>query len=213
MGTINKGILGGFSGKVGSVIGSSWKGIQVMRSLPTASKRKKSSKSIEHQAHFKKVIDVISKGGVIFKQGFAPMAKGQTAFNAAFSRNFSVFSMKSGKLDIAYDKFALSNGSLGNLKNFKATVNDLGTLSLDWNPTNVERFDNRDLMVQCLVATDDFESVMCYLNVDLVSAHHCGVELLDEMKGKVLHVYVFYSLPGVFRADAISDSSYCKVVV
>lgn len=32
MGTIKQGILGGFSGKVGTVIGSSWKGISYMRS-------------------------------------------------------------------------------------------------------------------------------------------------------------------------------------
>jgi hypothetical protein len=34
MGTIKKGILGGFSGKVGTVVGASWKGIAYMRSLP-----------------------------------------------------------------------------------------------------------------------------------------------------------------------------------
>ena len=32
MGTIKQGILGGFSGKVGTVIGGSWKGISYMRS-------------------------------------------------------------------------------------------------------------------------------------------------------------------------------------
>ena len=32
MGTINKGILGGFSGKVGNVVGGTWKGIDYMRS-------------------------------------------------------------------------------------------------------------------------------------------------------------------------------------
>ncbi len=32
MGTISKGILGGFSGTVGTVIGGSWKGIEYMRS-------------------------------------------------------------------------------------------------------------------------------------------------------------------------------------
>jgi hypothetical protein len=32
MGTIKQGILGGFSGKVGTVIGASWKGINYMRS-------------------------------------------------------------------------------------------------------------------------------------------------------------------------------------
>jgi len=34
MGVIKQGILGGFSGKVGGVVGTSWKGIAVMKSLP-----------------------------------------------------------------------------------------------------------------------------------------------------------------------------------
>lgn len=39
MGTIKKGILGGFSGKVGTVVGGSWKGISYMRSLPQKVKK------------------------------------------------------------------------------------------------------------------------------------------------------------------------------
>jgi hypothetical protein len=38
MGTIKQGILGGFSGKVGTVIGGSWKGISYMRSIPQSVK-------------------------------------------------------------------------------------------------------------------------------------------------------------------------------
>jgi hypothetical protein len=34
MGTYNKGILGAFSGKVGPVVGASWRGKDVLRSLP-----------------------------------------------------------------------------------------------------------------------------------------------------------------------------------
>src|SRR5690606_15981400 len=34
MGKIKRGILGGFQGKVANVVGSSWKGIAVMKSLP-----------------------------------------------------------------------------------------------------------------------------------------------------------------------------------
>lgn len=37
MGRIKKGILGGFSGKVDSVVGASWRGIDYMRSLPRTS--------------------------------------------------------------------------------------------------------------------------------------------------------------------------------
>jgi hypothetical protein len=36
MGTIKQGILGGFSGKVGKVIGGTWKGIDYMRGIPSS---------------------------------------------------------------------------------------------------------------------------------------------------------------------------------
>ena len=39
MGTYNKGILGAFSGKVGPVVGASWRGKDVMRSLPRKGNR------------------------------------------------------------------------------------------------------------------------------------------------------------------------------
>jgi len=36
MGKISKGILGGFSGTVGAVIGATWKGVSYMRSQSSA---------------------------------------------------------------------------------------------------------------------------------------------------------------------------------
>ena len=36
MGTFKQGIYGGYSGKVGNVVGGSWKGIDYMRILPTS---------------------------------------------------------------------------------------------------------------------------------------------------------------------------------
>ena len=38
MGKIRKGVLGGFSGTVGTVVGGNWNGIQYMRSLPDVRK-------------------------------------------------------------------------------------------------------------------------------------------------------------------------------
>jgi hypothetical protein len=36
MGKISKGILGGFSGKIGNVVGATWKGIDYMRIMPAS---------------------------------------------------------------------------------------------------------------------------------------------------------------------------------
>lgn len=42
MATFNKGILGAFSGKVGPIVGATWRGKNVMRSMPRKSKREQS---------------------------------------------------------------------------------------------------------------------------------------------------------------------------
>jgi len=48
MGKIKTGILGGFQGKVGTVIGSTWRGESIMRALPkTAAKAPTESQRIQ----------------------------------------------------------------------------------------------------------------------------------------------------------------------
>lgn len=49
MATIKQGILGAFSGKVAGVVGSSWKGIPVMKSLPPSVANPKTAKQIEQR--------------------------------------------------------------------------------------------------------------------------------------------------------------------
>lgn len=39
MATFEKGILGGFSGKIGNVVGARWRGKDIMRSVPRSSSR------------------------------------------------------------------------------------------------------------------------------------------------------------------------------
>jgi hypothetical protein len=39
MGTIGRGVLGGFNGKAGTALGSSWKNLSVLRSRPLSKRR------------------------------------------------------------------------------------------------------------------------------------------------------------------------------
>jgi Family of unknown function (DUF6266) len=53
MGTIEQGFLGGFNGKLGTAVGSKWKGINVIRSRPPRKRRGQPSESqLEVQAKF-----------------------------------------------------------------------------------------------------------------------------------------------------------------
>lgn len=53
MAIIKQGILGGFKKKIGSVVGSSWKGIATMRSLPLSVANPKTAAQVENRNSFK----------------------------------------------------------------------------------------------------------------------------------------------------------------
>ena len=57
MGKIKQGILGGFSGKVGGVIGSSWKGIAVIKAMPLSVAQPVTTKKTNAKARFSTVVE------------------------------------------------------------------------------------------------------------------------------------------------------------
>ena len=61
MGKIKQGILGGFKGKVGTVIGASWNGIAYMRGLPQSVKNPKTAAQQAQRAFFAEVQDLVSQ--------------------------------------------------------------------------------------------------------------------------------------------------------
>ena len=61
MGKIKQGILGGFKGKVGTVIGASWNGISYMRGLAQSHKNPKTAAQLKQRNFFKEVQDLVGQ--------------------------------------------------------------------------------------------------------------------------------------------------------
>ena len=61
MGKIKQGILGGFRGKVGTVIGASWNGISYMRGLAQSHKNPKTAAQTKQRGFFREVLDIIGQ--------------------------------------------------------------------------------------------------------------------------------------------------------
>lgn len=88
MGRYGKGILGSFVGKVGTVIGSSWRGISYMRSLPVfKTGRTPPDKQLEQQMRFGLMTRFLSPVEPLLEIGFKNYAKQQTGYNGALSYN------------------------------------------------------------------------------------------------------------------------------
>ena len=85
MGTIKKGILGGFSGKVGTVVGASWKGISYMRSLLQKVKNPRTTGQRNQHSKFAFTINLLKPMTAFLRTGWKLYAHRQLPFNAATS--------------------------------------------------------------------------------------------------------------------------------
>lgn len=87
MGKIKQGILGGFNGTTGSVVGASWKGIAYMRGKAQSIKNPRTQDQQENRTLFGQVSDVMSKAKQAINLGFAGSAVKKSAFNCAVQEN------------------------------------------------------------------------------------------------------------------------------
>lgn len=111
MGIIRRGILGGFSGKVANVVGSSWKGIAVMRALPLSVTNPKTVGQVEQRSAF----SIISKfASSILTVWVKPLwdrsAQSMSGYNAFIQQNVDI--VKADKV-LNIENLTMSKGKLG----------------------------------------------------------------------------------------------------
>lgn len=133
MGTIKQGILGGFSGKVGTVIGSSWKGISYMRGRAQSVKNPRTEGQMVQRSKFTLTLNFLKPITTYIRLSFKVYANKQTAFNAAMS--YTVKNAIAGDFpDYALDfsRALVSRGNLTQPMNAHATMAS-GNVNIGWN--------------------------------------------------------------------------------
>ncbi len=92
MATIKQGILGGVSGKIGSVVGSSWKGIAVLRSLALSVANPRTGPQVQQRTNFTSIVKVGSDLlGAIIVPYWNRFAVKMSGYNSFCQVNMSTF--------------------------------------------------------------------------------------------------------------------------
>lgn len=113
MGTYKNGICGPFSGKIGTVVGSSWNGIDYMRSLPGRSGKKPTEAQKSQRMKLALAIAFLRPLSEVVNMGFKNVAVQKTGFNAATSHLITeAISGIYPDFKIDYSKVLISMGSL-----------------------------------------------------------------------------------------------------
>lgn len=134
MGTYAVGILGKFSGAVGTVVGSTWKGISYMRMRGAGKRTGTSSQAqVEQQSKFKLVTYFLKSLKGLTDITFKSAGVNMTTGNFALSSNLNkVITGVYPSFKIAYDKVLLSQGPLPNAFISAATAGTAGKVNFTW---------------------------------------------------------------------------------
>ncbi len=134
MATFKQGILGGFSGKVGTVIGSFWKGRNVMRSVPQHVHNPKTAAQEAARSKFSLLSNFLTANRALVDVGFKNFAATITQVNAAISVNYDngAVSGTYPALSIDYDKVLLSKGTLLNPADCSVAQGTGQTADITW---------------------------------------------------------------------------------
>lgn len=188
------GYLGGFSGKLGPVVGYMWNGKWCVRSLPSMVGNPRTAKQMEQRALFREQVQLAAsmRDGVSRGLTLAARQSGMTAYNLFVSLNQSAFGSAGGALSVAWERLVLSVGPVGPVAFESAAVDERNVLKVRFkgsDPTVPGRRSSSDevrIYVYCPDAADGRLSATAY-------RYDKSIELMlpSHFAGRELHVYGF----------------------
>ncbi len=131
MATYNKGILGPFSGKVGTVVGANWRGKDILRSLPKKTKSTPTETQLLQRQRFLVATGFLTPLNPVLNKFFGHKSGDQSRLNQALSYHLKeALVYQDPDFVIDYTKVIISKGDLPGVQN--PAVVALGTNKLEF---------------------------------------------------------------------------------
>ena len=204
MGTINQGILGGFSGKVGSIVGFRWKSKYYIRARAAKVSNPRTPKQQEQRGKFATAFNFLKNIKPFIRIGYKEFTRERSAFNSAMSYMLKRAVTGDGKdVKIDFDRVLVSTGSL--MPVFEGTATqDRDKMYFDWQDNsgmgNAESAD----IAMLLVYNKDKETAVHDTEAALRSDRHAELSLPNDWEGDELVAYLsFCSADGSCVSNSI----------
>jgi len=164
MGRITKGILGGFSGTVGQVVGGAWKGIDYMRSKSGKRSGPPTPAQLEQQEKFALMVRFMQSLTALLDITFKNYAVKMTGFNAAVSYNLqNAIDGAVSPFNIAYPLVLVSRGDLPNASNPAAVPVAGNNVKFTWvNNAGVGKAKTTDKAIWVVYSTEFNQAIYTF---------------------------------------------------
>jgi len=207
MGRIRKGILGGFRGTTGPVVGSFWRRMAVMRSKPRKIAKHKKKLLLLQQSKLSSMSTFLTMRKELIEVGFKKKGSKKTPMNLAMEYNIAhAFSETSGVLAIDYSKIRLCKGNRERAWSEQIFFEPGCKVSITW--------DVPELLNHKLIGNDTAHIVFhnaedWYMSPRTVLGIRSEKSVLKQLPasitGHVIHAWIYFVSPD---GTKISDSDY-----
>ena len=209
MGVIKQGILGGFSNKVGNVVGSSWKGIAVVKSRPISVANPRTAGQVTQRDAFSLASANGSKIlGSWIKPFWDRFAQKMSGYNSWVSSNVGF--MADGIIS-NYALLIMSVGKLTAASTMVVTADDsIGALAIDVTNPSLNQFSAASDIAQVVYYNVTKNYWVVSGNLGARSTLNYVVNDTVMTAGDVLHIWLSYK-----RSDLsyVSNSKYATTTV
>jgi len=209
MGTLNNGFLGGFRGKLGPAVGSSWKGIDVIRCRPPRKRRRSTEGQLRQMAKLKLMTPFIRPLTGLLNLAYDSVTVRMSCFNKALSYNLrNAIEGEYPAFKVNYARVVLGVGDLLNADMLKAISAEKGKLSFSWTDNSGEGSANSTDRIFAAVYC---EALSEWVISDDGAGRDAGSYTLDvaDFSGKAAQPYL-----GFLSADSrfVSTTQYAGMV-
>ena len=193
MGTIKKGILGGFSGTVGTVVGANWRGMDVMRSRPKARGGTPTPLQILQRQKFALAIKFQNSLRSMQSRLYGDHSGVKSRVNLAASYLLKeVVSEINGNVVLQMEKVLITKGDLTGFQNLAATAGTGESIHFTWED-NSSQMQAQASDIFCTAVYEE-ESGEFYVQEgpQIRSAQNATVVLPTNWNGATVYVYAFF---------------------
>jgi hypothetical protein len=190
MAKLKFGIFGPISGKIGPIVGGTWKGIPYIREAGEKRNLTRTPAQLANEAKFKFVNDWLVPFHPFLTIGFQNLAIKKTAIAAALSANYkTVFIGTFPDIDIVYDKLTISSGPLAPLGDPQAVFSTPDTIELTWEQNYRPGVVYND-QVMLVLYSEELKYADGFVGAVNRAAEQYSFKVSPKLLGQPLHVYM-----------------------
>lgn len=194
MARITKGILGGFSGKVGTIVGANWRGQDIIRSLPKPSSRPPSEKQLLQQMKFKLVIAFLQPLKKIQTKYFGAASGSKSKVNMAASYTIhEAIEAADDEIRIVYNKVLITKGDLTGFQNPSVSPQAAQVLRLTWEDNSTQGNAHTSDKVNAVCYCEELNAFEIYEGVADRNMLSADLTLPSFYSGKEVRVWMYLS--------------------